>query len=326
MNALQVKFEKVERKHSLVADNNSNGVRSNILGDISIQQEVFPLERSTVTSFHIQNDESMQEMKDDTTVVEEDLNKLNESTSNFRKSRGENECKENSSENINFRDVMPDEALALATRRLELQAQAVEEIRAAREYKQAELMRLVRDREEARQKRLREEEELKNEAHFKGDIPFADPFADSFATQEKALDHIAVERQPRVDVKLSDIQVMQSIILAEEAGLEGKDEFKTVEHLHELDSTQMLFHNKMSTYSNSQREYYDCTGSESKEVALQRTARISKSPGRAKLLVATSIKRISNRAKCGISAIKFNGVRRNQQVYDMKTPSASYLT
>ena len=43
------------------------------------------------------------------------------------------------------------------------------------------------------------------------------------------------------DIKLSDIQVMQSIILAKEAACNGTDEFNTVECLTELDAVKMSF-------------------------------------------------------------------------------------
>merc|ERR1712154_346918 len=41
------------------------------------------------------------------------------------------------------------------------------------------------------------------------------------------------------DIELSDVQFAQSIILAEEAALNGKDEFKTVERLYDLNSTSL---------------------------------------------------------------------------------------
>merc|ERR1712176_615194 len=41
------------------------------------------------------------------------------------------------------------------------------------------------------------------------------------------------------DVKLSDIQLMQSLLLAEEAARSGKDEFRTKENLDDLDKVSV---------------------------------------------------------------------------------------
>jgi len=77
---------------------------------------------------------------------------------------------------------------------------------------------------------------------------------DVITLQQATTDLARIIRQ--CDVKLSDIQLMQSLILAEEASRSGKDEFKTLANLDELDRVEMtlrLRQDKPSRFSRFKR-------------------------------------------------------------------------
>lgn len=253
VNTLQTNLEE---KHAVAV---SNGVPDKLPEENNEQHKVYSLGRSNMSlRLHIHNDENMQETRRDAVGEKGNLNDFEDSTLGFRRSHDNNEEKENSPEkNMHVNEDKYDEASALAARRLELRAQAVEEIQAAKEVKQAELMRLSRAINEARQRR-KKEKELKNSSrsfNFADEVPYADSFDDLLNGLDKTTtdphtlsnktQHAANAKED-LDLKLSNIQVMQSIILAEEARLQGKYEFKTIEHLTELDTVEMLFHKNMT--------------------------------------------------------------------------------
>ena len=66
------------------------------------------------------------------------------------------------------------------------------------------------------------------------------------------------------DVKLSDIQVMQSIILAEEGSYNSTDELKTVEYLTELDAVKMSYSTTTSRRQTERKPFGSRIGNLSK--------------------------------------------------------------
>lgn len=243
-----------------IVQTNDNKVLSAISEDFSEkftedyeeQQNAFPFERSNVDlSIHIQNDESHAALHERSSNDSEDSTELRKSQ-DFK-------AKENNSEKvIHAKERMDNKASTLVARRLELQAEARDEIRAAKEVKKAELLRLSRERKESRQMMQKYGQARNDHSHsFNGEeiynkdtIP-SGLFVDRVNTlNEKTTEYHKISPKKRylikdADIRLTDLQVMQSIILAEEALRLGKSEFKTVDHLTKLDTKEMLFHEKM---------------------------------------------------------------------------------
>jgi len=199
--------------------------------------------------------------------------KIGTASSDLQENNGSNKKKENSMEDICEDKENSFEMEAVESRRVEFRAQAAEEIRLAKEVKRAELMRLAAERNNAREESKMEERERLNtdkdmsyrtsstgsidSLDWVDGISYADPFCDSLnvlhdiklepdsmSADVVALQHATEDLARAVaecDVKLSDIQVMQSIILAEEASQDGSDEFRTIERLPDLDLVKMSF-------------------------------------------------------------------------------------
>lgn len=104
---------------------------------------------------------------------------------------------------------------------------------------------------------------------------------------------------------LSDIQVMQSIVLAEEAAQHGKDKFKTVEKLTELDTVEISFSTGGTSTSFPPTSSQECKQKRgrrpvimvSKRVATLVTSRLSNASRRAKPALASRIGGFTDRVK-----------------------------
>lgn len=250
-----------------------------------------------------------------------------------------NENKENSMEEEARENTgLSAQAHALETRRLKFRAEAAKEIRAANEVKRAELMRLAEERNEARLKReIEEAEKLENDKYisyrtdsagsvgsnsldWSDNVSYADPFADQpnalhdikLEPNSVSADVLALKQATQdlaraiaaCDVKLSDIQVMQSIILAEEAAQDGRNEFNTLERLSDLDTVTMSFSTTSSRNPKQRRRFGSRIGSVSRRAAPRLTQHISQASKRARPHLTSRIEKISKRTVVGIKTIK----------------------
>merc|ERR1719512_671740 len=124
------------------------------------------------------------------------------------------------------------------------------------------------------------------------------------------------------DVKLSDIQLMQSLILAQEAASEGKDEFKTIENLDELDSIEMSF---------SRRKRRKLRLASRIEAVSKRvpniTARLAQVSKRAKPVLASRVTKLSKQTRGGLQSLrsaasKLDERRRNARTQQLHSVEA----
>jgi len=242
------------------------------------------------------------------------------------------------------------EAEALEERRNEFRSQAAEEIRSAREVKRAELMKLAEERNEALFKREKESNEMKSEYCLSIEtsststdsydwddvISYADP-SDDQSMSSRSLSNVKFERGTTADdiqkledatadlaraikacdVKLSDIQLMQSLILAQDAANEGQDEFKTLENLDELDTVEMSF-----SSGNKRRKLRLASriGAVSKRVPII-TARIADVSRRAKPVLASRLTQLSQQTRGGLRTLKSAANKLDERRRRQRTPS-----
>jgi len=291
---------------------------------------------------------NVQELRNTVMMVEPnaiEVEQVGVESSALQESDEYNENKENNTEEGCENEDSPSETQSLESRRLEFRAQAAEEIRSAREVKRTELMKIAEERNDAREKRKIEEAKMLNmdrdmsyrtsstgsvdSLDWVDGISYSDPFSDSrntlhdiklepnsMSADVAALKHATEDLARAIaacDVKLSDIQVMQSIILAEEAAQEGRDEFKTVERLPDLDSVMMSFSTNSSRSLQERKGLRSRIGAISKRTAPRMTARITEVSRRAGPEIASRIGAASKRTKGGIQAIRKAAVMMDQR-------------
>jgi len=305
------------------------------------QEEVLPLgilneNLSLNSNLHEKNMGNVQEMRNTTLMVERSAIKSEQVNTESSGRQENDENKENDIEEVSENKVASSETQALESRRLEFRAQAAEEIRSAKEVKRAELMKLAEERNNARErkrieeaKRLNIDKDMSYRTSSTGSIDsldwldgvsYADPFDESrnvlhdiklkpstTSADVEALKHATEDLARAIaacDVKLSDIQVMQSIILAEEAAQDGRDEFKTVERLPDLDSVTMSFSTTSSRSAPRRVGLGSRIGSFSKRNVPRITARITEVSKRARPQLVSRISAASKRTKGRLQAIK----------------------
>jgi len=235
---------------------------------------------------------------------------------------------------------------AIEARRMSFKAQAATEIRSAEEVKRAELMKLAEERKKAAIMKAKEGDELKSEyclsvetsSTATSSYDWEDTISYSVSDDqsrsssssmssmslsnvkfepgtgaadvrklEKAADDLA-QAIEACDVKLSDIQLMQSIVLAQEAASDGKDEFKTTENLDGLDSIEMSFSRK----KRKKIRLAFRIEAVSKRVPVI-TARIAEVSKRAKPVLAGRVTKLSRQTRGGLQSLRSAASKLDEQ-------------